>query len=536
LDVDHDERVRIDELELRDRALDPDLPRGIVNATDRVVCLKMNRPGGHDRATESRQPLHHSEQCKAEPASGEKISETPRTAVIVSVFVMRIERRGFLRSLIGTSGASFLAQLAGERSLDALAWDTGLLALPPPEASGIEHIIVMMMENRSFDHVLGWLPNARGIQAGLTYLDAGGVPHRTYRLRTDDKGCGHPDPDHSYQGGREQYNGGTMDGFLRSGSNDEFAIGYYVERDRPVLGALARNFTALDRCFCSILGPTFPNKIFLHAAQTDRLENTFDFSSLPTIWDRLADAGVSATYYYSNIPFLGLWGLKYLPISDHIDRFYEAAAAGTLPAVSFIDPRFTVSEGAVANDDHPHADIRAGDALLSDVFHAVAGGPGWNHTALFLTYDEWGGFFDHVPPPRADAPNLVDPDIVDGKALLGFRVPGIVISPWTRGNPDSPRVKRFTFDHTSALKLIEWRWGLEPLTARDASADIRNLAWAFDFARPDYSIPSVPSPNPPLPRPCPLGDEGRITREGASDNTWLGFLQSGQLAGWPIYL
>jgi hypothetical protein len=152
-----------------------------------------------------------------------------------------------------------------------------------------------MMENRSFDHFLGWLPNADGRQEGLTYLDGAGTAHPTHPLAPDFTGCGHPDPDHSYAGGRVQYDGGAMDGFLRSGANDEYAIGFYVEEDRPFGSALARNYTTLDRSFCSILGPTFPNRFFLHSAQTDRLSNTFVLSTMPTIWDRLAAADVSAS-------------------------------------------------------------------------------------------------------------------------------------------------------------------------------------------------------------------------------------------------
>src|SRR5262252_6837409 len=110
---------------------------------------------------------------------------------------------------------------------------TASVTLPPPEESGIEHIVVVMMENRSFDHLLGWLPNAEGMQAGLPYLDANGVAHATHPLAPDFQGCSHPDPDHSYAGGRVQYDGGAMNGFLRSGKNDDYVIGYYVETDRP---------------------------------------------------------------------------------------------------------------------------------------------------------------------------------------------------------------------------------------------------------------------------------------------------------------
>jgi phospholipase C len=152
-----------------------------------------------------------------------------------------------------------------------------------------------------------------------------------------------------------------------------------------------------------------------------------------------------------------------------------------------------------ALSDHPSSDIREGDAFLARTFHALASGPDWPSTILIVTYDEWGGFFDHVKPPRAAAPNNVDPDVVNGKALLGMRVPAVVASAFSKGDPANPRVNSTIFDHTSVLKLIEWRWGLRPLTARDASSDIGNLLEALDLEHYDPAVPELPqSPSPPL--------------------------------------
>src|ERR1700733_2844765 len=195
---------------------------------------------------------------------------------------MSVNRRDFLRRAAGVASA---AALAGKSPLVSAQ----TAALPTPAASGIEHIVVVMMENRSFDHLLGWLPGANGQQSGLAYLDSHGEAHATSRLTTF-VGCSHPDPDHSYTGGRSEVDGGKMDGWLRTTTNDVFSIGYYVEDDLPFFSALARNFTTLDNYFASILGPTFPNRVFQHAAQTDRLSNTISISTLPTIWDTLAAA------------------------------------------------------------------------------------------------------------------------------------------------------------------------------------------------------------------------------------------------------
>lgn len=452
---------------------------------------------------------------------------------------MKTDRRSFLRNALGVSSATLLGSIPGWRSARALARSANSAdgLLPPPDESGVEHVVVVMMENRSFDHLLGWLPNADGQQAGLTYFDSDGAAHDTAPLAPDFTGRGHADPSHSYNGGRIQYGGGGMDGFLLSNPNDDYAIGYYLEADRPFFNTLARNYTTLDRYFCSFLGPTFPNRFFLHAAQTDRVGDSFEVSTLPTIWDQVTDAGVSGLYYFSNIPYLALWGPRYQSISKPYAQFLADAAVGTLPAVSFVDPRFTIVDDGTGNDDHPHADIRRGDAFLADTFFAVANGPAWPSTVFIVTYDEWGGFFEHVAPPRAAAPNDIDPDLdKSGKALLGFRVPDVVASPFSLGDPDNPQVNSFVFDHTSILKLIEWRWGLSPLTARDASNDIENLALALNFDSPNPSVPELSHPVAPDPMPCfSPGLGGHTTSTAArTANAWTNLLNSSLLDGWPL--
>lgn len=375
--------------------------------------------------------------------------------------------------------------------------------LPNPHDSGINHVVVVMLENRSFDHFLGWLPNADGRQLGLSFVDKQGTSHSTHSLSGDFTGCPGADPNHSYGGARIAYNDGKMDGFLRAGHNDPYSLGFYGEGDLPFLAGLARNYTACDRYFASILGPTFPNRMFLHAGQTDRLDDSIRLASLPTIWDRLSEAGIAANYYFSNVPYLALWGTKHVGICRLHEDFMEAAQRGTLPAVSFVDPHYTLLDDGAGNDDHPHADIRKGDRFLYDLYRAVAGGPQWASTVLVITFDEWGGFFDHVVPPRAAAGNSLDPDVVDGKTLLGLRVPTVIASPWSRHNPTDPQPSSVVFDHTSVLKLIEWRWSLLPLTARDGGSDVGNLAEALDFGNHDAQLPNIAEPHPPfLAKPC----------------------------------
>jgi phospholipase C len=392
--------------------------------------------------------------------------------------------------LLGTAGT-----VAGAAATRAAATDLARLAtpqrLPRPGASGIEHIVVVVMENRSFDHYLGWLPGADGKQAGLTYRDDKGVAHKTHHL-TERQGCGFNDPDHSYAGGRTQLNHGKMDGF-RKGGNDDFALGYYRKSDLPFYGALVEQSTVFDHWFCSILSSTYPNRFYTHAGRTDRIDNSMTESTVPTIWDRLGAAGVPANYYFSDLPFLALWGQKYVDIARPVDTFFAQAAAGQLPAFSYLDPFFLGEGQGGSNDDHPHADILRGQSFVSRVADAVVHSPLWSKTALIVTYDEWGGFFDHVVPPMLpdDPPS---PGFVHGQA--GFRVPGFVLSPFApRGAIDS-----HTYDHTSILKLVEWRWGLKPLAPRDRAA--RNLAHALHFGSPRTSVPKLPVVTDPGPHIC----------------------------------
>jgi phospholipase C len=235
---------------------------------------------------------------------------------------------------------------------------------------------------------------------------------------------------------------------------------------------------------------------------------------------------------------LGLWGAKYIPISAPYQQFLADAAGGNLPAFSFVDPRYTITDDGTGNDDHPHADMRAGEAFIADIFRAVTSSQLWPRTVLIYSFDEWGGFFEHVPPPRVIAPNNLDTDLVQGKALLGLRIPPVVVSPFTRNlNPDKPKVLHNVFDHTSALKLLEWRWNLQPLTARDASSAITNLNVALNFHNPQTSVPAMPDLLPYVPLACPQGTAQTFGDTfGSEESVEMASLQ--QMAasyGWPLY-
>ena len=380
------------------------------------------------------------------------------------------------------------------------------VTLPDPAQSGIEHVVVVMMENRSFDHFLGWVPGALGKQAGLRYPDKAGRMIDSFHLAANPEygygGCGKEDPDHGYTGGRVHLNAGKLDGWLgtvgdANVDSDHFPIGYYTADDLPFFKGVAENFTVCDHYFHGILASTYPNRVYMHAGETDRLSNTMDRSALPTIWDRLAAKGLTGTYFYQDLPLTALWYEQHLDISQSFASFLVQAAAGTLPAVSYVEPRFVgenpgengVPPGGVSNDDHPVADVRDGQAFLNSVYEALRTSPAWDKTLLIINYDEWGGFYDHVEPPLA--PVSAAEAALGNDGRLGFRVPCVILGPRAKQG-----VCPLQFDPQSILNFLCWNFGLDPIGARaDWSL---NLAYALDFTNPPrtdapaFTVPQGP--------------------------------------------
>jgi phospholipase C len=439
---------------------------------------------------------------------------------------MMLSRRRFLQiaaasSGLAVTGADLLSQAVANASP----------TIRPDGSRGIRHIVILMMENRSFDHFLGWLPGADG-RHDLTFVSTDGNRYPNYPLAPDFQGCGYSDPDHSWEGWLVQHDHGKMDGFLQRPTTpadnpgvtlaaaNTFPIGYYTNLnhdrthkhlpDLPVIGALAEHYTTLDRYFCSFAGETFPNRFYQHAGQTDRDHNSEVPSALPTIWDQLSPIPNSngiptGGYYYRDSPFLALWAspaiapgatFKYQaffhPFSD-ADSSTAALSAGTsfiaacenhtLPNICYIDPAFDNEATGTAGDDHPLADIRLGERFIADAYHALADNGYLDDTVFIVTFDEWGGFYDHVPPPQVidntnpanvmhagDSTTPTDGQLMPNYRQLGFRVPGLVVTNLAR-----PRrvVHSGPFEHASSLALIESTFGLKPLTARDKHA--RNL-------------------------------------------------------------
>jgi phospholipase C len=444
------------------------------------------------------------------------------------------------RNVLGLMAASTGLALTGTEFLAQTAANAAP-ALSPHGSDGIEHVVILMMENRSFDHFLSWLPGADG-RHDMIYQSTDGNFYPNYPLAPDFQGCGYSDPDHSWEGFLVQHNSGQMDGFLQRptapASNpgvtlakaNTFPAGYYTNRnhdgsrkaapDLPVIGALAEHYTVLDRYFCSFAGETFPNRFYQHAAQTDRDHNSSTLSSLATIWDQLSpipnSQGIpTGGYFFRDLPFLALWGAKYFPFwhpfeAGDIDAvgipvttpsFIDTCAAGNLPNVSFIDPAFDTEGNGTSADDHPLADIRLGERFIADAYHALANAGYLDNTVFVVTFDEWGGFFDHVPPPHViddtnpanvshagDSTTPTDGQLIPDYTQLGFRVPAIVISNLAR-----PRVvHQGPFEHTSTLRLIETTFGLQTLTARDAHALSLGLVLG-DHPRPGVPAGAIPT-------------------------------------------
>jgi phospholipase C len=428
-----------------------------------------------------------------------------------------VARREFLGTLAAVGALAACSSSKAVRSSGTTATKGGRpQTLPKPADAPFDTVVLLMMENRSFDHFLGWLPGADGKQAGLQYPDRNGTLRATHALAPDFQGCASHDPRHDWRSVKAQLNHGKCDGWLRTQAlGDTFPIGYYTADDLPITAALARGHTVCDQYHCSVLGPTGPNRMYAWSATTDYLEFNGIMNGQGarpshlqlSIFDRLHDAGVSAAYFAGKEPQSYAYASKkYDSLTRSHADFFAAARQGTLPHVAYIDPDLdSVAEFiGTATDDHPYGDVRSGESWIRDVYQAIATSPQWDRTVLVITFDEHGGFFDHVVPPRvADDTKLAGPGPDLGQ--LGFRVPCVVAGPFAPARVEHAG----PFEHCSVLRMIEWRWNLPPMTARDRGA--RNLAEALDLssrARP-VTLPALAGLSE---SPCPAADNAMHAR------------------------
>jgi phospholipase C len=387
------------------------------------------------------------------------------------------------------------------RALAALAVAVLLLpaggparAAEPAPRTPIRHLVMLMQENHSFDNYFGTYPGADGFPDGTCMPVRPGNPR---------KGCVEPhhlaagpprDHSHDHKTALRQLNGGRMDGFVRAlevrRQDGPVAMGYYDRRDLPFHWAVAEQYVLFDRFFSSSLQGGDANHMFWVAGRPKADDG-------PTIFDRLQQRGISWKFYVggydSSINIRtppsrrdARWGrvlddvpiLKMARFADDrrlasrivdLDQYHRDLQDGTLPAVSFI-----VSYGA---SEHPPGNLALGQRLVRSLINGLMASSAWKDSAFLYTYDDWGGWYDHVRPPKVDAYGY------------GFRVPALLVSPYAhRGHVDHTQL-----DQTAGIKFIEENWGLAPLGSRDAAA--KTFTGAFDFSSPPRG-PSLLFPGP----------------------------------------
>ncbi len=322
----------------------------------------------------------------------------------------------------------------------------------PSAVPTLSHILILMQENHSFDNYFGTFPGADGPPPGVTV--EGVAPFHFPSVFT-------ADPSHSAATVSAAMNGGRMDRFV-SAERTRDTMGYFDERDIPNYWAYARRFTLADHLFSSFAGPTLPNHLFLVAGQSPGVTYNisrppgqgFRFSSLA---DELEAAGVSWKCYVgardplrfgAMNPLAGFASLRAFPDRfAKIDALFRDLRSGTLPSVAWVFPSDEDSE-------HPPTDIRMGMWYVTAVANALMKSPSWPHAAMIVTWDEYGGFYDHVAPPAG------------GGVTLGPRVPALIISPWAKPG----FVDHTTYEFSSILRFVEERFGLPALTERDRDA------------------------------------------------------------------
>lgn len=385
-------------------------------------------------------------------------------------------------------------------SRGAFPWETIGQEHPIGGEIPIRHWFLLMQENRSFDHYFGTMPGVEGLPpGGATNPGAGGAPVSTFH-QTDY--CTE-DTHHSWSAGHAQWNGGANDGFVTNNDpNGRRAMGWYDGSDLPFYWDLYSTFAMSDHHHCSLLGPTWVNReYFLSATSFGMTQNDpIPAERLPAsdfiVFDQLERAGVSWRIYHDSLPFVygpyGRWATSSATRGRIRDfgRFFDELAAGDVADVTYVDPTWDFSAGVDATDEHPHANVQMGQQWVREIVTRIMASPVWQDSAIILTYDEWGGFYDHVAPPEACPPGDFPPDADPTGEFdrLGFRVPLVVISPWSRPGYVSDRVT----DLSSVVRLLQARYLLPAMSGRDANA--WPLLDMFDFSTRAFETPPELAP------------------------------------------
>jgi phospholipase C len=433
---------------------------------------------------------------------------------------VKVNRRQFIGG--GLAGASMVLAACGSSSSTPTTTTTTTKpgpktirqpgSLPYPDVAAgtdqvpeIEHIVVVMMENHSFDNILGLIGRGDGFTVGsdghpiASNPDGHGNLIHAFHMPNE---CQTTGVRNDWTAAHEAFDGGTNQGFV-TGSTPE-AMGYFTKDDLPFTCGMASVFPIADRYFCSAMAQTDPNRRYLISGTSLGLINdTFPLDLPPNgvIYEQFDKHGITWKDYYSDAPTLGVY-LTYLEEGNplrkgvtKIDQFYVDAAAGNLPQYCLVEPNYDES-----SEEDPQ-DIQFGDQFIGKVVNAVMSSPNWPKTMLIWTYDEHGGYYDHVPPPAAIPPDDIPPNLQPGDPpgtfdQYGFRVPAGVVSPYAKKD----FVSHTVYDHTSILKTVEEKWNLPALTRRDANAsslfDMVDLRSKPAFLTP----PKLPAAANPVPK------------------------------------
>jgi phospholipase C len=433
---------------------------------------------------------------------------------------VKLNRRQFLGG--GLAGASVVLAACGSSSSTATTTTSTTKPGPkairqpgslpfPDRAVGtdqvpeIEHIVVVMMENHSFDNILGLIGRGDGFTVGSdgnpTASNPDGHGNLIHAFHMPNE-CQTTGVRNDWTAGHEAFDGGTNQGFVTSSTPE--AMGYFTKDDLPFTCGMASVFPIADRYFCSAIAQTDPNRRYLISGTSLGLINDTFPTELPpngVIYEQFDKHGITWKDYYSDAPTLGVY-LPYLeegnPVRNgvtKIDQFYIDAAAGNLPQYCLVEPNYDES-----SEEDPQ-DIQFGDQFIGKVVNAVMSSPNWPKTMLIWTYDEHGGYYDHVPPPAAIPPDDIPPNLQPGDPpgtfdQYGFRVPAGVVSPYAKKD----FVSHTVYDHTSILKTVEEKWNLPALTRRDA-----NASSLFDMvdvrSKPAFlTPPKLPAAANPVPK------------------------------------
>jgi phospholipase C len=402
----------------------------------------------------------------------------------------------------------------------------------------IRHVVVLMLENRSFDCMLGMLYRSSDKFDGLKGTESN-IWHKSDSSRQtiqvwkdptlDSKAVCIPDPDPGelFTDIRMQIYGlmgdglpatgvatmgGFVDNYMRQPTTapapDAFSVMHYFTPDQvPVISTLARAFGVSDRWHASAPCQTWPNRFFAHTGTANGYVNNspthFPYE-METVFNRLSDANQAWRIYFHDMPqtatLAKIWGDMFRSRFLDFSVFIQDAATGNLPAYSFIEPRYFANLllNNIPNDEHPPHNVAYGEQLIAAVYNAVRGGPGWKQTLLLITYDEHGGCYDHVVPPPATSPDGKAPDGFNF-GYFGVRVPTVIISPFIpAGSVIRPRGLT-PFDHTSIIATLRKLFDFEPLTARDATApDLADALEALQTGPDNDGLASIIAPPAPL--------------------------------------